>query len=66
MSKLHMGKEISVLLGIIAGFTFLIAFFVGIGVATDTLVVIGGLFGVVAVALALLLLGGGRRNGEPR
>ncbi|WP_157815994.1 hypothetical protein [Spirosoma pollinicola] len=48
-------KELSLLLGIVAGFVFLLSFFVGLGVPTDSLLVVGGFFSIVAIAISLLL-----------
>lgn len=48
-------KELALLLGIVAGFTCLISFFVGLGIPTESLLVIGFFFVTITIAITLVL-----------
>ena len=54
--KTKLPKELSLLVGIVAAFVFLLAFFVGAGVPTKTILGTGIFFFIVSAALTLLLL----------
>ncbi|MBC7923221.1 MAG: hypothetical protein H7Z75_19255 [Ferruginibacter sp.] len=66
MRKIKNFKEISVLIGVIAGFTFLISFFAGIGVPTETIFVSGIFFAVITIAITPVLLTGEKTKGKPQ
>lgn len=49
-------KELAALSGIIAGFTCLICFFIGAGVPTESIGVVGALFIIITIAICQVLI----------
>ena len=57
VSKQDINTKIPLLIGFVAGFTFLLAMFVGLGIALESIFVIGIFVITIIVAVGLLLLG---------
>ncbi|GEM_PF-4460757 len=64
VTKRKENSSAGLLIGIIAGFTFLIALFVGIGISNDTLLPIVFVFAICSISISLLLFSTKKKNLE--